>query len=346
MFPLVRQQMPTVAAIQRSPRVSVILTVYKRTNFLIEALESALAQSYGLFEVIVADDSGTAASRGIVDNYISDNVLYLPNPTTIGIARSLVQAVQRGRGELIAVLNDDDVWEKTFLAELVAPFEEDPDCVASFSDHSVMDKSGQINSGLSDAWSASAGRATLPAGKLASPAEFAIRTGGIPIANAAVFRKASIDWSLVEPQVSGAYDYWISCLLAAKGGAVYYVPKRLARYRVHGEMETHRQSHDKGENLVYIFDTILTQRWFPVFEPVVRRKLAEALLVVGRDKLHFDRRNEARRFFWRSFLLRIRPLALIGIAGTFLPPSLRKRLWTRLTTATRIAAKSVRSVEN
>ena len=67
---------------------SVILTVYKRTEYLAEALRSVLDQSFPDFEIIVADDSGTAAAREIVANCGDlDRVKYLPNPTTLGVVR-------------------------------------------------------------------------------------------------------------------------------------------------------------------------------------------------------------------------------------------------------------------
>jgi glycosyltransferase involved in cell wall biosynthesis len=309
------------------PKISVIVTVYRRTNYLSEALNSALAQSFSDFEVIVADDSGTAASRDIVTAYKDTRVRYLPNPTTLGIALSLVRAVEQARGEFIAILNDDDVWETDFLAELIAPLEAECDCVAAFADHWVMDEAGRIDPELSETWSANANRLTLPGGFARDPAEFTIVQPGIPIANAAIFRKDVVDWSLLVPEVSGAYDYWISCLLVASGGAIYYVPKRLARYRLHHEMETHRRSREKGENLIYIFTTIRERGWFSDLDSTIKARLADALLDVARNKLHFDNSWESRCLFWRSFLLSFRPVALAGAVGTFLPCSFRRKLW-------------------
>ena len=68
------------------PRVSVILTVYKRTKHLGEALDSVLRQSYQNFEIIVADDSSIAAAREIVETRarIDPRIFYQPNPKTLG----------------------------------------------------------------------------------------------------------------------------------------------------------------------------------------------------------------------------------------------------------------------
>ena len=67
--------------------------------------------------------------------------------------------------------------------------------------------------------------------------------------------------------------------------------------------ETRRRSHDKGENLVYIFFTMRERGWFPELDSSLKAELAEALYVVGRDKLDFGRTGEARSSFWQCFLL-------------------------------------------
>ena len=309
-----------------TPRVSVILTVHKRTQFLAEALESVLAQIYRDYEIIVADDSGTAAARHIVAACgAADRVRYLPNPRTLGIAVSLVRAVQQARGAYVAILNDDDVWERDLLAKLVAPLESNSDCVLATSDHWIMDESGRIDVGLSEAWSVNFGRASLQEGIVSNAAEFAVAKGGPAINISSVFRKDALDWSLMVGDISGAYDYWVSCLLAATRRPIYYVPERLARWRAHLEMETRRRAHNKGENLVYIYSVLRDREWFPELQGEIKAKLAEALFVVGRDKLHFNRLREARSNFWRCFLLTASPRALGRAAITFLPQTLLMR---------------------
>jgi len=310
-----------------TPRVSVILTVHKRTQFFAEALESVLAQSYRDYEIIVADDSGTAAARHIVAACgATDRVRYLPNPRTLGIAVSLVKAVKQARGEYVAILNDDDVWEGDLLAKLVAPLESNRNCVLATSDHWIMDESGRIDVGLSEGWSVNFGRASLEEGIVSNAAEFAVVKGGPAINISSVFRKDAIDWSLMVPDISGAYDYWIACLLAATRRPIYYVPERLARWRTHWEMETRRRAHNKGENLLYIYSVLREREWFPELQGEIKAKLADALFVVGRDKLHFNHLREARSNFWHCFILTGSARALARAAVTFLPQALRMRL--------------------
>src|SRR5688572_28615416 len=258
------------------PRVSVILTVYRRTQYLAEAIASVRRQSFQDWELVVADDSGTGAAAAIVAAHRADpRVRYLANPASLGVATSLVRAGGQTRAPLVAILNDDDVWETDLLHRLVLPLESDPRRVLATADHWIMDAAGHVNQARSDGWTRNFGRDRLSEGDVGAPAAFAI-DGGPAINIASVFRKDAIDWSLIVPEVAGAYDYWIGCLLAATGRPIYYVPARLARWREHAEMETRRRSHDKGENLVYIYSTLRARRWFADLDPVLSAKLADA----------------------------------------------------------------------
>ena len=86
-------------AVAMAPHVSVVLTVYKRTEYLKSALDSILNQTYTNFEILVADDSGTAVARDIVAAYGQpERIKYLPNEKTFGIADSLANAVNQAKG--------------------------------------------------------------------------------------------------------------------------------------------------------------------------------------------------------------------------------------------------------
>ena len=318
-----------------APHVSVIVTCYTRTRYIAEALRSVLTQSYEDYEILVADDSGTAAAREIVAGFgLQNRIKYLAHDRTIGVASSIARTVMQARGDLIAILNDDDSWEPQLLQRLVTALEGDPRRVLATSDHWIMDANGKTLDDLSEAWSVNFGRSELSEGVIPNPAQFVV--SGAPAINiTSVFRKRAIDWSLLVPEIAGAYDYWIGCLLAKTRRPIYYTPERLGRWRVHESMETARRAEDKHENSVYIYSRLLEDDFFHELKPALNAKLAETLFATGRDKLYFGRVREARLAFWRCFCRSGNPQALIRVSATFLPAAFRRRLkrdlgWLRL----------------
>jgi glycosyltransferase involved in cell wall biosynthesis len=127
------------------PSVSVLVTVYNRTEYLRNAIESVLNQSFRDFEVVVLDDSGIAIAKDICDPYLScGKVRYQPNAKTLGVAESLRAAIEDCRSDFISILNDDDRLEPGFLSALVPPLQADPRRVLAFSDHWLMDAEGVV----------------------------------------------------------------------------------------------------------------------------------------------------------------------------------------------------------
>ena len=309
-----------------APQVSVILTVYKRTDFLSEALRSALEQTFHEREIIVTDDSGTRAAFAICEPFVAaGHIRYRANPKPLDIAGNVAAAMHEATGEFVAILNDDDVWEPNFLAELVPVLQADRNRVLAFCDHWVVLENGRIDHAATEANSIRWGRAALPGGEVANPTEFAF-SEGVPLAMAAVFRKDAIPLEFLTPEISSAYDLWISTMLAASGGKFFYVPKRLTRYRVHARAETGRRDPNKSKQTVALFTQLLKRDCFSELRSNLKARLAGALFRLGRDRLYFDCAREARAAFFQSLQTRINWRAGAGVLISLLPRSLRMRL--------------------
>jgi hypothetical protein len=143
---------------------------------------------------------------------------------------------------------------------------------------------------------------------------------------AAVFRKRFLNLTLLTDEIAGAYDFWISCLLAASGKKFYYVPKRLTRYRVHSRTETGRRDPNKSQNQVYIFDQLLKHNWFPNLDGYLRARLSGAFFRLGRDRLYFNQLAEARRCFSKALRTHSDWRPILGGLLSYLPKFVRVRL--------------------
>lgn len=93
----------------RSLLVSVIIPCYNGEQFLGEAIDSALRQTVREIEVIVVDDGSTSTGpRDLVAGY-SDRIRYIRQDNK-GISAARNTGIEAARGDLIAFLDDDDVW--------------------------------------------------------------------------------------------------------------------------------------------------------------------------------------------------------------------------------------------
>jgi glycosyltransferase involved in cell wall biosynthesis len=303
------------------PLVTVVVTVYDRVQFLRDALQGVLDQTFRSFEIIVTDDSNNSEIKAICSSFEQREIHYRFNSSPLGVALNVRAAISESRGRYIAILNDDDVWEPEFLELLVAPLKDEPERVLAFGDHWIVGEDGQIDIPRTEENTALYRRNTLKKGEIVGWETLAVLDHAIPLAMASVFRKNAIDWDLMVRDVAGAYDFWLSCLLASRRLPAYYVPQRLSKYRIHGLMETARRAEDKHEDMVFIYGKLIDMNVFPRLKAALRQRHRDALFGCGRNCLMFDRLLEARQYFLRS--LRTSPSAG-AIAGWFLT-SLPKR---------------------
>ena len=103
------------------PTVSIIMNVRNGAATLRAALESALAQTYRDWELIVWDDCSSDDSAKIVSEFNDPSIYYFlaPQQTALGQAREF--AVRQARGEWLAFLDQDDIWLPRKLELQIAP---------------------------------------------------------------------------------------------------------------------------------------------------------------------------------------------------------------------------------
>jgi glycosyltransferase involved in cell wall biosynthesis len=110
----------------KSPLVSVIVPAYDVAEFIGEALDSVLAQTFTDYEIIVVNDGSpdTAALERALKPYLS-RILYLKQENR-GVSAARNTGIQAARGSLIAFLDGDDTWLPNYLEVQVARIQADP----------------------------------------------------------------------------------------------------------------------------------------------------------------------------------------------------------------------------
>lgn len=328
------------------PELTVIVTVYKRLEYLDTALRSLQNQTCHLFEAIVTDDSNCPEIARICSRFDSGLIRYRANAAPLGVAENVRIAAQNARTEYIAILNDDDSWEPEYVESLLLPLRRNPNVVLAFGDHWIVDAQGRIDFAASDRNTNHYRRHLIREGIITDWVSQAVIDQSIPIAMAAVFRKGAIDWALLDSKIGGAYDFWIACLLASTQQPAIYVNRRLSCYRIHKAMETARQAYDKNQEMVVILERIIRCNYFSEFKSSIDKKFAQALLTTGRYLLLYGRRNNAREYFVRSFQIVRSTKAIAGIILSIPPFTVLYRFLTFISRSVRhVLSKQYPSAE-
>jgi glycosyltransferase involved in cell wall biosynthesis len=112
--------------------VSVIIPVFNAEKYLAEAIGSVLSQIYKNIEVICVNDKSTDNSLSILKSF-SDKIILINNEDNCGTAESRNKGIRLARGEFLAFIDNDDIWENNKLQVQINQFRNNPDLDISFS---------------------------------------------------------------------------------------------------------------------------------------------------------------------------------------------------------------------
>jgi glycosyltransferase involved in cell wall biosynthesis len=126
------------------PLVSVVIPVYNGANYLSQAIDSALAQTWPNLEVIVVDDgSDDNGHTDAVALSYGDRIRYLRKPNG-GVATALNYGVEAMRSEYLSWLSHDDVFEPNKIDRMMRVILGRPDTVVTFGDFVSIDADGAL----------------------------------------------------------------------------------------------------------------------------------------------------------------------------------------------------------
>jgi glycosyltransferase involved in cell wall biosynthesis len=109
-----------------SPQISVVIPVYNRAGAVVRALQTAAAQTFTDYEIIVVDDGSTDDTVAAVEQSGVAGLVLVRHPRNLGAAAARNTGIRTARGRWIAFLDSDDVWMSDKLARQVAALRDAP----------------------------------------------------------------------------------------------------------------------------------------------------------------------------------------------------------------------------
>lgn len=105
--------------------VSAIIPTYNRSYLICRAIESVLAQSYHLLELIIVDDGSTDTTEKVVHKYIDNSSITIKyfKKTNGGCSSARNKGVELASGEYIGFLDSDDQWLPNAISDMVETLE-------------------------------------------------------------------------------------------------------------------------------------------------------------------------------------------------------------------------------
>jgi glycosyltransferase involved in cell wall biosynthesis len=130
---------------QNLPHVSVGLPVYNGEQYVRQAIESILSQTFQDFELIISDNASTDATECICREYAAKDsrIRYYRNDRNRGAAWNNNRVVELARGEFFKWQAHDDYCDSTFLEKCLAVLHSNPNVVLCYPQFVRVDEQGK-----------------------------------------------------------------------------------------------------------------------------------------------------------------------------------------------------------
>lgn len=128
-----------------TPKVSICIPVYNSAAYLTAAVESALAQCYDSFEILIVDDCSTDGSSDIAAEFAerSSLVRFVANATNMGMVANWNRCLELAKGEYIKFLFGDDLLSSPRNIQLLAEvLDKHHEVALACSFRSIIDRHG------------------------------------------------------------------------------------------------------------------------------------------------------------------------------------------------------------
>ena len=206
----------------KNPKVTVLMSVYNGKNYLCEAINSILNQTFKDFEFLIINDGSTDSTKEILDSYNDPRIRIINNGKNVGLTKSLNKGLQLAGGKYIARQDADDVSAPERLQKEIHFLETHQDYAVVGTFVKILNENSEII-GLLD--------------RLTEDTQIRERLrsdNGITHGSAVIRKKCLLDVGFYDESIMRAQDYELWLRLSEKY-RLANIPEYLYMWRKHAE---------------------------------------------------------------------------------------------------------------
>jgi len=125
-------------------KFSIVMASYNQVNFIKEAIESVLNQTYQNFELLIIDGNSNDGTIEIINQYKNNDKIKILIEKDEGLYHARNKGLLLANGDIISFLNTDDYYEKTALEDIKNAFEMNDNIDVFYGINYAVDKSGKF----------------------------------------------------------------------------------------------------------------------------------------------------------------------------------------------------------
>ena len=125
-------------------KVSVIIPAFNHEQFVAEAIQSVLDQTYQDFEIVITDDGSTDSTVDVIKTFVDERIKLFCFQQNQGASKAANNCIAHSSGEYIAMLSSDDAFYPDKLEKQVEFLENHTEVGAVFSQAEIINEQGSL----------------------------------------------------------------------------------------------------------------------------------------------------------------------------------------------------------
>jgi alpha-1,3-rhamnosyltransferase len=255
--------------------VSVVIPSYNHKDYVLQAIESALSQSWQKIDLIVIDDGSRDGSPEVIRKYYEarGDFRFIARENR-GLLKTLNEGLGLARGELFCELASDDYLPVDSVEQRVTYLQEHPECVAVFGDGYRVE-----NEVLTDQRFVDERRRRLFSSKDPVPEMLG---GALPVFSTGLIRRqALLAIGGFDDRTFHYYEDLDTPILLSLEGRLGFVDAPLICRRQHETNVSSSPSHIRVEKVLY-YQKLLSEPRMGAYRNLLKRQMRRSLLALGR----------------------------------------------------------------
>jgi len=240
-------------------KVSIITASYNYQDYIKEAIESVLAQSYLNWELIIVDDGSSDDSINVINSYVQKDIrikLFThENKVNKGLIETIKLGLIKAQGDWIAFLESDDKFHPDCLKKKIDVIKENPDIKFIFSDYEMFGDNDEI--AVSKKAFYDKNKKLLKNSGLKDLSKQFIKRNPVATFSIVMLKKEILETLDFNTPVKPLLDYylWAQFFIKNKG---YYINEKLTFWRMHKSSYVHNKNVDTKDFKNAIYDILST----------------------------------------------------------------------------------------
>lgn len=229
--------------------ISIAIATYNGEKYIKKQIESILAQSEKVDEIVICDDCSNDSTVQIIKEIMQNNndtVKLFENNENIGYSKNFRQAVEKCNGDYIFFSDQDDIWENNKVEKYI-DIMNDADVNVICSDYKLIDEKDE----LLDKSLFAINNKVKTNKRISKVSTYKLLFGNVSPGCTYCFKKSIKDLFLREENEEVIHDYAIALLGSLNNGLVYLNEKTI-KYRIHDQNSIGIKKADEKKQVVDI----------------------------------------------------------------------------------------------